>query len=361
MRKRSFLLVAGASLATLSLAAGTALADPVPPQPPFRAIQLVGSDTSQEVMNAYANGVPGGFTGIRDAGNNLLVASWDATGTDAAGTANRIEATFDNTTCNPPGAATLTRPNGSTAGVNALSAGITGFPAACANAARTSNNDSASRPGQNLTYVPFGLDGLPFSTLTQSNVPKNLTEAELDAIYAANGTPGSEACFGFRPLIPQTGSGTRGFWVGLHPVGTCVRDTDPNCVGPGNPTGLIQEHDGCWTGTLGGNNANTKIFPFGTGPWIAQSTNPNVPDRRGTAILREINGLHPFDVSNFDAPHRRPLFNVARNADVGTPNFVRAFGTAAQGGQICSNPGVLRSFGLQTVPDCGIGIPTPPN
>lgn len=44
------------------------------------------------------------------------------------------------------------------------------------------------------------------------------------------------------------------------------------------------------------------------------------------------------------------------------PNFVRAFGTAVQGGQICSNPAVLRQFGLVERTDCrSTTIQTPPN
>lgn len=290
MRKRSFLLVAGACLAALSLTAGSALADPAPPQPPFRALQGVGSGVTQAVMNSYSNGVPGGFNGIRDTGNNLLVASWDATGTDVALTPGRIEATFNNVTCNPPGAATLTRPNGSTAGVNALSGLLAAFPQNCANFARSTINDNL--PG--LTYIPFALGGVTYATIDQSSLPKNLTLDELRVIYSANGVPGSAGCFGFRPLIPQTGSDTRAFWLTLmqippNSLGTCVRDTDPVCIVPSsNPTGLIPENHGCWTQGVG---ADTKLYPFGIGPWIAQTTNPNTFDRSGLTVLRAINGV----------------------------------------------------------------------
>src|SRR5262249_9130957 len=141
------------------------------------------------------------------------------------------------------------------------------------------------RPG--LTYIPFARDGVTFWSLTASNVPDNLTEDELDAIYQANGVPGSDDCFGFRPLVPASPSAIRDFWEARHgPFGTCVRDTDPNCVSAGNPTGRIQENDGCWTGPAGGNNANTKLFPSGVASWIAQATNSGVHDQRVFAILR---------------------------------------------------------------------------
>ncbi|MDT7596708.1 MAG: hypothetical protein QOJ06_2254, partial [Pseudonocardiales bacterium] len=77
MRKRRFLLVAGACLASLSLAVGTALADP--PANTFRNLAGTGSDTTQGVMNALGNGVSGGFPGIQIGGANQI-ASYDAIG-----------------------------------------------------------------------------------------------------------------------------------------------------------------------------------------------------------------------------------------------------------------------------------------
>jgi hypothetical protein len=54
MRKRSFLLIAGACLATLSLTIGSAMADPSNPAGP-RDLAGTGSDTTQGVMNGLSD------------------------------------------------------------------------------------------------------------------------------------------------------------------------------------------------------------------------------------------------------------------------------------------------------------------
>ncbi|MGH3777783.1 MAG: hypothetical protein ACRDRR_18975 [Pseudonocardiaceae bacterium] len=138
MRKRSLLLVAGACLATLSLTVGSALADPVSPTGP-RQLPGVGSDTTQDVMNGYGNGVAFStppYAGVI-VGGTKIVASYDATGTTTI------------TTKPTPACTGIPRPNGSSDGVNALAGLKPGFPADCAEFARSSANSAPSRPGQN--------------------------------------------------------------------------------------------------------------------------------------------------------------------------------------------------------------------
>lgn len=335
MRKRSFLLAAGACLATLSLAAGTALADPDPPQPPFRALQGVGSDTTQLVMNGYGNGTTAStpaYPGVM-VGGQLGLASWDALPGGPI-------------TTRASGCTNIVRPNGSTAGVNALQ-GLNSYPSQCVDFARSSNNDSQAqvRDGANLTYIPFALDALTYATFTQSQVPKNLPLADLQTIYLQNGVPGSPDCFGFFPLIPQAGSGTRAFWdnlmTGALPLGTCVRDT----IVRSGVTENIQEHDGT---VIFGPNADRQIVPIGVGPWISQSTNLTIDDRRGNAILRGIDGKSYLAA---DFAGSRPLFNVIRIADITRAPWNNVF--VGSSSQICSNPQVLAAFALLPHPDCG--------
>ncbi|MGH3786611.1 MAG: hypothetical protein ACRDRG_08680 [Pseudonocardiaceae bacterium] len=339
MRKRSFFLVGGACLATLSLTMSTALADPANPAGP-RLLPGVGSDTTQAVMNSYANGTTASdpdFGGVVAADNvTKIVASYDAVGSATITTKNEAACT------------NIPRPNGSTAGVNALAGLLAGFPADCAEWARSSNNDSANRAGQNLTYIPFALDGLTYATLPSSDVPRNLSLSTLQTIYRANvGDATCNDANDFQPLIPQAGSGTRAFWNTLvGPFGTCPKDV----VG-GTP---VQEHDGRLL-----TNAK-QLMPFGVGPWITQATTTTGAVRNGPAVLRGIGGQSPYDLADF--PGARPLFNVVRTADVADPNFVRAFGTAAQGGQICAHPEVLEAHSLAPHPNCGsTAIVTPPN
>src|SRR5262245_29443671 len=115
MRKRSFLLVAGACVAALGLTAGAALADPTP-FPPDRLLAGVGSNTTQAVMDALSNDRNvAGFHGIKDTAGNFVVSSFDAV-------TNPPSTTIATTHPNNPLCSNLTRPNGSGAGANALDA-----------------------------------------------------------------------------------------------------------------------------------------------------------------------------------------------------------------------------------------------
>ena len=116
-----------------------------------------------------------------------------------------------------------------------------------------------------------------YATFTQSNLPKNLSLAQLQTIFQRNTTdPGG--CF-FKPRVPQAGSATRNSWNALvGPFGSCV-DT----------TNTIAENNGAIIGT----DPNV-IAPYGASPWVYQTTNPNITDVHGGAILRSINGQSPF-------------------------------------------------------------------
>lgn len=334
MRKRSFLLVAGACVAALSVAMGTALADPVPAQPPYRALQGAGSDTAQDIMNAYANGtnvVSPAFPGIKDGSGNLVIASWDAAPATTAIT-TKDPASF-------PQCSNLPRPNGSGDGINALAGLKSGFPKECLDFARSSADDHSDRTGQGLTYIPYALDAETYATFTQSSVPKNLSQATLKTIFQAN-TPN---CTSFHPKLPNNLSGTWKFWnQKFGPFGNCVQQT------------TFEEHDGAIIGTDA-----LALAPFGVGPWSAQSTNKSVTDRRGGAVLRGVDGQSPFNYATF--PLQRPLFNVIRTSDINNQPWNSTF--VGSNSQICQHPEVLSPFGLQPAPPatpCGsTAIQTP--
>jgi ABC-type phosphate transport system substrate-binding protein len=331
MRKRRLFLVAGACVATLSLAVGTALADPVPAQPPFRALQGVGSDTTQDIMTAYANGtnvITPAFPGIKDASGNLIIASWDASPGSATITTKALSQ-----------CANIPRPNGSGDGINALAGLKAGFPKECTDFARSSTNDAAARTNQGLTYIPFALDALTYATFGQSNVPKNLTTAQLQTIFRKNKNPDGSGCT-FKPRMPNNLSGTYKTWLqryGLNGAfGTCV-DQTRSTPGPN----LIEEHDGSLIGT-----DPDAIIPFGVGPWESQTTNKSITDRHGGAILRGIDGQSPFNFATF--PGSRLLFNVIRTSDINNEPWKSTFiGTSSQ---ICQHPEILSTQGLQPLP-----------
>jgi hypothetical protein len=71
MRKRRLFLAAGACLATLALAVGTAVADPDVGPPPYRPVEGSGAQTTQGVMNDLCNNI------IVNGSGNPICASYD--------------------------------------------------------------------------------------------------------------------------------------------------------------------------------------------------------------------------------------------------------------------------------------------
>lgn len=347
MRKRRLFLVAGACAAALSLAVGSvAFADPVGPPIP-RPLPGVGSDTTQDVMNGYTNGVAfsvPAFGGIVDGAGNRTLGSYDATGPTPI--------TYRNA---PPECVNVNiRPNGSNQGVNSLR-GIAPpagpFPQQCVDWARSSANTSAARAGQNLTFIPYATDVVTYSTLANSTVSKNLSLTQLRSIFRAN----QPNCLNHEPVVPQSGSGTFSFWNSLvGPFGTCVNATVPTPP---------QEHDGRAL------SRPRQIMPYGVAQWITQSQQPAILDRTGSTVLRSIDGRYSLEL-NAANPGSRQVYNVLKNENLPggaapIPALADAFIGAGSG--VCSNPQVLAAYGLKPIPPgdpnpCGsTTIVTPPN
>jgi hypothetical protein len=95
-------VIAGACLASLSLAVGSAMADPSG-APTFRALAGSGSDTTQGVLNGLSDV-------IVDGTNTKVMGSYDAA--TAPGQTMSTKAT--------PACTNITRPSGSGAGITAL-------------------------------------------------------------------------------------------------------------------------------------------------------------------------------------------------------------------------------------------------
>lgn len=350
MRKRRLFLVAGACAAVLSLGVGSvAFADPVPPTP-TRPHPGVGSNTTEDVMNGFANGVtfsvpafPGGI--VNGAGQRTL-SSWNALGS----TPIRYKDS-------PPECQSVNiRPNGSTQGVNALR-GITPpagpFPAQCADWARSSANSAPSRPGQNLRFIPFAVDTVTFATLGTTTVPKSLSLPQLKSIYEA--PLGSSLCNTFKPVLPQTGSGTRSFWLGL--IGT-AEGALGSCVNSSQGGVAPEEHD-CRT-----LSSAQELVPYGVAQYITQTQQPAITNRAGNCQLRAIGGRYSTELSATH-PGSRQVYNVLKGEDVGNPalpDLNAAF--VGPTSQVCSRPEVITAYGLKPIPagdpnPCGSQISTP--
>ena len=199
MRKRSFLLIAGACLATLSLTIGSAMADPSNPAGP-RDLAGTGSDTTQGVMN--------GLSDVVKINNNKVIASYDATGS--------AQITTKGTTGSAP--CTMNRPSGSGAGIDALVASLAangGAGDGCLQFARSSKNDSANRGGKNLVYIPFAVDQIGYATkISSSNIPPPCLSTTCDRSTTAKYPLSSRCCHNLarareRLSLPRSASPTR--------------------------------------------------------------------------------------------------------------------------------------------------------
>ncbi|WP_340377459.1 Ig-like domain repeat protein [Streptomyces sp. SS7] len=254
-------LVAAAVVAGGVALASPAYADPTPAGT-FRQLVGVGSDTTQDVLNALAGDTVGGKdysgTAVKSA-TGAGIASYDAIGSSTIQTRS--------------GGASFNRPNGSGAGRTALSMSLTGdkFPSSNGVAisgqvdfARSSSGPSFS--GNALTYIPFARDAVGIAV--RGSGLDSLTSQQLFDIYKANGTRvlGGQT---LHPVLPQTNSGTRKFF--LQAIGLTEDTVDTSL-----PT--VQENQANTALTQDG-----SLVPFSVGSWIAQN-NGIAPDYSSTAV-----------------------------------------------------------------------------
>jgi ABC-type phosphate transport system substrate-binding protein len=342
--KLRFGVVAAFAVAALTLGtAAPAYADPSGP----KDLNGAGSDTTQDVM-----------TGVAGVVTNL--GNWDAV---PAGSNITIDGT------------TFARPIGSTEGVRALSSSIRGIafkgtvlPVGTLDWARSSA--LRSEAGTELTYIPFARDAVTIAMNISSDFPKDValgvsgqstTLFTLRNIYLGTVTSFIDSAGNsvtIRPLLPQTGSGTRVYWVST--LGT----TEAALAAGGRATDLsntVQEHDGTFLTRDG------DIAPYSVGQWLAQSNNrvTNVVERRGQAILGSIDTVKPVIyngtniVTNPDFLPSRLVYNVVetRALTTGTPSATDLALRAAFAGPtsaVCSAGTQIALYGFATIgAQCG--------
>jgi hypothetical protein len=264
---------------------GLVLATPASADPVSNTYAAVGSDTLDSSMNALANGstVTGATVRVTVGGN--------AFGSfDAFPTGSLIQT--------KPAGPYFVRPSGSGNGVTSLRASITGN--AWQGKVITGQVDiarSSSSAGSNananglLAYVPYARDAVAYAyKAADSNaaaVLSNLTSAQLNSIYSAS-TPTTINGVTITPRLPQSGSGTRSFWLKalnggsseLVP-GAAVPSTDNTSAGPA-------ENDAAALGV-------NQIIPFSAANWIAQSNGVQNNTIGSTGVqLGAIDGVSPF-------------------------------------------------------------------
>ena len=224
-----------------------------------------------------------------------------------------------------------------------------------------------------------------------ANAPATLTPAQLTSIYNCTVTNWSQVGGANAPIhafIPQTGSGTRSFFLtalGIANPGSCVSDDN----------GQLQENEGV-NPVLNDPNA---IFPYSIGKFIAEAFHSNkclnsgcTPNSNGitcthtpgnnlfgcnthgTMVLKQINGIAPTTGSGkntvinsaFPATFQRIVFEVVpfdpattdhipgATSPVGGVNLETLFGAS---GFVCTNATAqkdLTNYGFLVTPLCGV-------
>lgn len=330
LRKGAVTVLVGVS-AILGLAlGGTATADPNLTDtgatrangflPDANDVVGVGSDTTQYVINTAAQ------AHSSSAGPAVRVASFNAC---KPGTEVTPPLVCNDSIQIRPGV-TITRPNGSSAGISALATNPN------INFARSSRFRGTNAAEQDMWFIPALVDGLSYVVSKNAGADiRNLTTTELAAIYRCTDTRG------YQPKLPQAGSGTRQFF--LQQIGVLETEIGP-CVQ------VVQEHDA--TPVVGNANA---LAPFSTARW---SVNPPAPTNPPSAVVDIAATATTPGVFYTE----RTVYNVVRKADwsaAGSP--LPAFfgpdvaGSPNTGGYFCdryaSNNAARQGF--KVAPNCG--------
>lgn len=326
MKRMLVALAAVVGIASAIALATPASADPTGP-PQYRELAGVGSDTTDPVVNALANAVTVG--GVKVLGSY-----------DAAGSA----------TISPKAAANcqnIPRPNGSSAGRDALIAALTPGSATngCYNFARSSSGPSAGQTSpQPITYVPFAVDAVTFATPAGGVLGTSLTLADLRSIYR-------DCALGNTPYIPQPGSGTRAFWLGQMQFteANFANKTDgiADCVSDRDATGaLIQEHDGRVL-----KDSPDSIVPFSLAQYQSQKAGV-IADRTGPANVGTVNGDLPTVINPaFDI--QRLVYNIVPTGAVDTAGTTTRTVFNGSGSLVCQQSALITTYGFGLTPECG--------
>jgi hypothetical protein len=313
------LAIAGAFGAALTLVAQPAFADYAPNS---KDVVGVGSDTLQYMLDFVADGDFLGDTGYNSLGNKYKLINFDATadanarlaygpngigtGTCAPGSGTGAGTGLSAGTGTPcqlnptivirAGVPPVQRPNGSTAGANAL-AGDTDHYITYTRASACEGPTSGCKNILSSSYDSVQLGTDPLAMLISSTPTSNavaLSAAQLKLIYECQGPdsnagntisgfyPWNNSAIGgtsanlIIPLMPQIGSGTRSFFeseIGITDaqVGKCVttvEENDPTAIaaaispttGTADPADAIEPMSGgrlnLWLGDLGTGGSN---------------------------------------------------------------------------------------------------------
>ncbi|MFM8773666.1 MAG: substrate-binding domain-containing protein [Actinomycetota bacterium] len=325
MNAKKALIAAAAGAGALSLMLAvipTASADP-DGDPKYRDLAGVGSDTTMDLVQALSQVVK--INGVK------VIGSYNA----SPSTTESFQ-TKENTKC------TYTRAtaNGSSNGIKVLDASIKAGDG-CIQFARSSSGKSSTSP-TGLTWIPFAKDAVTFAVRSDGSVPKSLTVAELTAIYKCENTS-------IVPVLVQTGSGTRSYWLGRFGItedqitaGTypCLKPKSAGGTGPE----YVQEHDGRQL------KAN-EVMPYSIAVWQAQATGA-APDRRGMSVLGVLDGKAPT-LLNTASTYSRDVFNVIPTTKVTDTASKEYQVFVGKDSLVCKESTTIQAQGFGVITTCG--------
>ena len=323
MNKKAKLLAVASvcGLVVTVLGASSAQADPTG-APTYRLLAGVGSDVTGPVMDALSNEIT--------INGQKVIGSYDATGSATV-------QTQAGTNC------VINRPNGSNPGRAALLASLANNDG-CLQFARSSSLNTAATGGAQLAYIPFALDGVTYAVTDDSIVPRELTLAQLQAIYTCNPTyVGTGPNYSIVPMLPQPGSGTRSFWeTEMGITDAQVLANDYPCITDLSGGQVIEQDNG---EVLGENN----LIPFPISSWDAEEAQ-TIGDVRGDSVLGVINGIASQAI-NANFPVTREVYNVIPvSAETTAPTSTVFVGPTSL---ICTNTATIQQYGFNLDPNCG--------
>ena len=373
-KRLAFAVAMTATLGT-TFVGGSAQADPKQ----LTAAVGVGSDTTQEIMNA--------MTGFTNAVNYTPIQSSSASGYRQVISFDALPPAGVADACITPkvGGPTFARPNGSSAGRKALSRAQDGTKygsVACGGVqdvaglvdfARSSAGPASGDVGTALTYVPFGRDGMSFAYYRAAGTPvTSLTRAQLTTLF----TTGAQTVGGVRilPCGIQTNSGTYAFWNLVTTASSTTENTATTECNALLAAGRAEENAGDQLKARGdaadaATPGTQVIIGFSAGSFIAKSNlvSPGTPpagvgigsiDDAGiitSPVIGTAPNLTPNSVHYASTIYGRNVYNVFPTAVItsafGNDDLKSLFsGTTSA---MCSATATIEKFGYQTIATCG--------
>lgn len=375
----AFAVAATALIGAAASAGGSASADPKQYDAPFVA---VGSDTTQDLMNAFAgfeNGV--NYTPLQTdaATGQKQIVSWDAT---AGGLT---------TTCITArtGGPSFNRPNGSGAGRTALLSTITGggttsntncgtgTTSASGQISFARSSSLSGTAGTTLAYVPIARDALSFGYYRAAGAPvTSLTVAQLTQIFSttAGVNIGGVQIFG---CDIQSGSGTGQSWRTKINGAVTPLTTTTVCDGAIDPTtgaafGPMQENDGSSLVAQGDvvnvtNPGAQVIVGFSVGGFIGKANGAargGMPATVGIGTISDISASNPVtgtapnlvgSTTYYATTFGRDIYNVfpasVINSAFGNDAIKQLFKGATS--KACLATVTIQKFGFLPIATCG--------